>query len=254
MNTLFTGHPIIELASTDSTNTYAIELVKNENVNEGAVFWAKEQTGGRGQRNNVWISEAGKNLTFSLVLKPFFMEAAEQFVITKVISLAIADYLSDALKDKPHDRIAIKWPNDIYIGDKKIGGILIENIIRNNKLAFCIAGIGLNMNQKSFGKDISNAVSLTQITGNELDLKKELEDMCSYLEARYLQLKTGKNKLLDVSYETRLYKLNEMSAFTAADKTFEGKITGVTEEGLLIVEMKSGERKEFRFKEIQLSN
>ena len=140
---------IVVLQETDSTNNYANCQIAESEVPEGAVFLAYSQKNGRGQANNQWESEAGKNLTFSLVLKPRFLEISDQFMISKVVTLGIHSSLKNYI-----GQLKIKWPNDMYAGDRKLGGILIENSILSGRITNSVIGIGLNINQEKF---ISNA-------------------------------------------------------------------------------------------------
>ena len=137
-------------------------ILKNKNEIEGLVVFSENQTDGKGQRGNSWITERGKNLTFSLFLKPSIL-ISTQFVLSKIVSLSIVDFLMEmGVKD-----VKIKWPNDIYCGDKKIAGILIENTISEGKINNCIVGIGLNVNQVNFDSSIQNATSLKLELGFE---------------------------------------------------------------------------------------
>ncbi len=134
--------------SIDSTNAQAVR--ESHNAPEGCVWIAEYQTNGRGQRGNVWESSAGKNLTFSLLLKPVFLNPTQQFTISEVISVGICKYLiNKGLNPK------IKWPNDIYWKDKKISGTLIECDLKGKSISRCVIGTGLNVNQDLFLSDAS---------------------------------------------------------------------------------------------------
>jgi BirA family biotin operon repressor/biotin-[acetyl-CoA-carboxylase] ligase len=202
MQTLFIGQNLIELASVDSTNNYVLEMLKKADVAEGALVWAKEQTGGRGQRGNTWLSEPHRNLTFSFILLPH-LPIENQFYLTKLVSLGIVDFVSGILSQNGIScEVRIKKPNDIYVNGQKISGILIENNIKGHDIVSSIIGIGLNVNQNEF-KHVNNATSLSRISGKNFDLKDCLTNLCEYIEARYLQLKTNKIELLDKDYEER---------------------------------------------------
>ena len=131
---------IIKKNQISSTNTVAIELLKKEELPEGTIIWADEQTKGRGQRGNSWESEPGTNLTISIILFPHFLKAEDQFLLSKVTSLAITDYLANRF-----NQVTIKWPNDIYVANDKIAGILIENSIIGSSFEYAVIGIGLNI-------------------------------------------------------------------------------------------------------------
>ena len=243
MQTLFTGQNIIRLPSVGSTNNYTIEKLRQSVIPEGTVVVADEQTNGKGQRGNHWQSKPNKNLTFSVVLHPHFLAPTEQFNLTKVVSLAVYDFLIN----KGIQAVKIKWPNDVFVGTNKIAGILIENTLAGNHLKHSVVGVGLNVNQTDFPVEL-HATSLAKETGNTFDLQKELAAFCGYLEARYLQLKNGSN-LLHLQYHQQLYLLNTASQFTTNGETFTGTITGTTHEGKLKIATNAKERV-FDFKEI----
>jgi len=250
MKTLFIGQNIIYLKSVDSTNSYATEMLRQNNIPEGSLIYTFNQTNGRGQRGNQWESQPNKNVALSLVLHPTFICADKQYLLIKIISLAVADLLADILfQVEMAGRIKIKWPNDIYIDDKKIGGILIENIWRDNKLQSSVVGIGININQTHF-VSTNKSTSLALLTNRETDLKEVIEQLCSHIEARYLQLKANKLENIDFEYLQRLYRLNTWNLFSANNQTFEGNITGVADSGKLNVLMKTGETIAFDLKEI----
>lgn len=158
--------PLVALDETASTNQYLSQLCNQlqESVAELTTVTAEFQTAGKGQRGNTWEAEEGKNLLFSFVLYPSFLEARRQFILSQIVSLAIKEELS-----RWSDEITIKWPNDIYWKDKKICGILIENDLSGHHIRRSIAGIGININQEVFNSDAPNPVSLKQITGKEHD-------------------------------------------------------------------------------------
>lgn len=236
MNTLFIGRNIIRLNEIASTNTYTASLLQSyaqsgRKIPEGTVVIAKKQVTGRGQRGNKWLSEPGKNLTFSLVLYPSFLLPAEQFILTKLLSLAVYDLL----KETGCTGISIKWPNDIYVNGKKICGMLIENSVRDGRISHTIAGIGLNINQEKFGSNLPNATSLTLALSKQFILDNLLSDLCSGIEKRYLSVKAKKDSLNN-EYKNSLYRLGELSDYIVNGKKISAQITGVTNEGLLILE------------------
>jgi BirA family biotin operon repressor/biotin-[acetyl-CoA-carboxylase] ligase len=251
MKTLFIGQNAIYVKSLASTNSYASELLRQMSVSEGSLIYTFEQEKGRGQRGNSWESEPNKNVTLSLVLHPSFLHPSEQFLLTKITSLAVADLMAEILDSTTNShRIHIKWPNDIYVNDKKIAGILIENYLRENAIQTSIVGLGINVNQAVF-HTAPNAVSVFSLTHQQMDLQQCIERFCDYFEARYLQLKTNKLQKLNEDYLFYLYRLNEWNTYTtAANQTFEGNIKGVSDIGRLQVEVISGEVKEFDLKEI----
>ena len=142
---------------TTSTNDYLAQLCKESKAKEFYTVMADIQTKGKGQRGNSWESEAGKNLTFSIVLYPTALEAPKQFCLSMLAALACHEAL-----DNYTNGFSIKWPNDIYWKDKKIGGILIENELEGEYIVQSIIGIGLNINQEVFYSDAPNPVSLNR--------------------------------------------------------------------------------------------
>ncbi|WP_026897435.1 biotin--[acetyl-CoA-carboxylase] ligase [Daejeonella oryzae] len=244
---LFVGHNIVTLKKVDSTNTYLKQaLSKSKPFAEGTVIMAEEQYQGRGQTSNTWISQAGKNLTFSILLNPSFLDVSKQFVLNRAVSLA----LNDVLRKYFGDEAKIKWPNDSYVGNQKIGGMLIENIIQGIQLKHAIIGIGLNVNQIEFPSELKHISSFKKILHADYDLQSILIEICAAIEARYLQLKSGKFDLLDTEYFEKLYQANEWKSYKIDGIIQPGKIYGISAEGYLQVETKAGSRS-FGIKEIE---
>jgi BirA family transcriptional regulator, biotin operon repressor / biotin---[acetyl-CoA-carboxylase] ligase len=239
------GSIIERINQVDSTNNYAAVQLLTKRLPEGVVFVAGCQTGGRGQSSNSWESQQGKNLTFSIVLYPEMIRIERQFEVSKAISLGIADFLKDHIK-----HVKIKWPNDIYVGRRKIAGILIENSIRNGKYATCIVGIGLNINQDIFVSDAPNPVSLSLLTGETYDLDLLLESLLAKIDSRYKQLISGNTEILDKDYLSNLFRYQEWANYIAEEGKFEGKITGVDEFGRLLIQNKQQATLTFQFKEV----
>jgi BirA family biotin operon repressor/biotin-[acetyl-CoA-carboxylase] ligase len=254
MKTLFIGQNSIHLKSIDSTNSYASELLRQSKPPEGSMIYTFEQLNGRGQRGNTWESEPNKNGILSLILYPTFLQAEKQFLLTKITSLAVADLMAELLEILGNSQdIKIKWPNDIYVGNKKIAGILIENTLRENSLQSAIIGIGMNINQVKF-TTTTFATSLALLTNKEVHLMQCIDRLCEFMEARYLQLKANKLESIDTEYLHRLYQLNEWKNYSDRDHTFEGKIIGVSVSGKLQLQLRSDEVKEFDLKEIGFCN
>lgn len=251
MKTLFIGQNVIYVKSLASTNTYASELLRQIALSEGSLIYTFEQEKGRGQRGNSWECEPNKNVTLSLVLQPHFLAPKQQFLLTKITALAVADVMAEIFRSHGvSHQIRIKWPNDIYVNDKKIAGILIENYLRETTIQQAIVGVGINVNQEIF-KHAPNATSLYSLLHATTDLQQCMNLFCECFEARYLQLKDNKLAQLDEDYLGMLYQINEWGAYRTADhQLFEGNIKGVSEIGKLQVELISGEIKEFDLKEI----
>ena len=248
---LFVGQNLLTLKEVNSTNDFLKNLLSNSKpLPEGTVIMAESQFAGRGQQENKWHSEPGKNLTFSLLLNPTFLAIADQFDLNRVISLGVADALEPLLGNE----LKIKWPNDIYYGDKKLGGILIENSIQGPQLKHAIIGIGLNINQDIFPADAGNATSLKQILHKDYDLRALLSDICSHIEAWYLKLRAAKKETVRIAYLDRLYWLNQQKQFRSNNNTFTGVITNVKNNGLLVVINEQSAELEFSLKEIEFLN
>jgi len=235
----FKNAGLIELKSTESTNLYTLNLLKSRSLEEGSIIYTEEQTGGKGQGNNRWESEPGKNLTATIVLYPGFLKPEDQFMLTKVVSLAVCTMLDNY---KLPSRAMIKWPNDIYIYQGKIAGILINNDITGNNISRSIAGLGLNINQESFGENAPGAVSLKILTGIEYEVKKLLTEWHKSMEHWYEILMNPDFKTLDEAYLERLYRLNQPAEYIVRGKRMEATILGLAEYGMLMLKDNSGKQ------------
>ncbi len=243
-NTIFLGKQVLFLPECHSTNDKAFELIRAGKVTDGTVVICDHQTAGKGQRGNIWEAESGQNLTFSLVLKPSFLDVSEQFYLNMVISNSIRKLLQDYLPE-----LQVKWPNDLVVpGKGKIGGILIENILNSSAWEYAVVGIGLNINQRHFGT--KKATSLSLITGGKYDLEELFKLLISQIEQGLIALK--KNKMEDVrrDYLRHLFLKDEWNIFAEKGLPFEGKISGISREGKLLVRLRDGKTKEFGLKEI----
>ncbi len=238
------GGEVIRLGEVTSTNDYAGKLLKLESVH-GTVVVAQHQTQGRGQRGNSWESKPGENLLFSIILKPTFLKVQRQFLISKVAALAVCDTVSQVI---PH--VTIKWPNDIYTGNDKIAGILIENSFSSEYLDTTIVGIGLNVNQRYFSEDLPNPTSLLNKTGQEFNNDFLLANICKAFEVRYEQLKRGESHAINAEYFNRLFRNQGYSQYTSHGENFMARIFGVRDSGELVLETPEGTQREFAFKEV----
>lgn len=228
-----------------STNDIAIELLEKEQAIEGTIVITDHQQNGRGQRGNSWISAPGKNLMFSLILTPKFLPLFHQFYLNIFTSLAIIDALGAFV---PRG-LKIKWPNDLFFDEEKIGGILIENSVKHSTMATSVIGIGLNINQSQFGL-LPHVTSLSNISEKKFDLQDILKALLRRLEYRYLQLRNHKLELLKAEYLANLFGFQQLRRFNSS-RQFEGRIVGIDEVGKLLVkegaQIKSYDLKEITF-------
>lgn len=234
---------IHRIPQTTSTNDEA----RNPRYRHGDIVWAEHQTAGRGQRGHIWTSPEGENLTFTLVLKPRFLPVNEQFLLNEAISLALTDTFGDLGVDA-----RIKWTNDIYIGDRKAVGMLIENNCSGGRLARTLAGIGINVNQTAFDPALPNPVSLAQAAGRTFDRAEVLERFLDRCAERYAQLERGESETLQGDYIRRLYRLGERHPYRRPDGTlFEATIEGVRSSGALQLRHADGPPAEYLFREVE---
>ncbi len=240
------GSEIIFRENLPSTNTYASQILRSKNLKEGTIIYTNYQSAGRGHGGNGWESEDGMNLLFSTLIFPTIINPADQFIISMSISLGITDFLERYIPV-----CSVKWPNDIYVNNDKIAGILIENTIMGNKLEDTVAGIGLNVNQVKFLSSAPNPVSMKIITGTDYNLKYLLPHLASDLDKRYKQVLSEKFIQLREEYTAKLFRLNEWASYRDGTGVFSGRILSVSEDGRLHVETKSGSINEYSFKEIE---
>ena len=227
----------------DSTNSYAINLRESKDFKEGLVITTNFQKKGQGQRGSIWESQKGKNILLSAVFE-FNISIKKQFDICKLVSLSLIKLLSNLNIDAK-----IKWPNDILVNNKKIAGILINNIISKDLISYSVIGIGLNVNQHVFNKYIPMATSIFLETGlqnNIEEIQYKLLEQIKFDIVNYFQSKNISSKYLDF-----LYRINKFSFFESGSQKFNGIIRGVEDSGLLIVETEN-EIIKFNTKEIKI--
>lgn len=240
---------IDKVSETLSTNELLKSLADREPLPEGYTVVAVAQTAGRGQIGASWESQPGQNLTFSVLLRPDFLKADRMFMISKVVSLAIADYLQST-----GGIFKIKWPNDIYHFDSKICGTLIENQLMGDNIVYSIVGIGLNVNQEAFISDAPNPVSMFNIFDKKFDLTEELPKLLQQIGLWYQMLADGWEDKINETYLERLYRRGEQHEFvTSEGERFGGRIETVEPNGRLIVDTDNGQR-QFWFKEVAFAD
>ena len=250
MNAKTEDFPIINLDETDSTNRYLTLLCDRELVSEYTTVRADYQTAGKGQRGNTWESERGKNLLFSFVLYPTFLEARRQFLLSQLTALAVKEAL-----ELWTDDIRIKWPNDIYWKGKKICGMLIENELSAEGIARSIIGIGLNVNQEIFHSDAPNPVSLRQITGLEENPMEVLTYILTYTRRFYEDLRQDEDgsmaSLIARQYDFALFRREGWHPYEDATGCFMARLLRVEEDGRYILQDEAGNERGYLFKEVQ---
>jgi len=239
---------IIKLESTESTNDFAREIIARGIPRvDLTVIVAKNQTRGRGQRGNTWESEPGKNLTFSAVVVPRHLEANRQFFLSMAVSMGVADFIKTKIS-----RVSVKWPNDIYVGDKKVCGILIENDIAGSSIFASIVGIGININQVVFSPSLPNPTSLAIESGSESSLDDALEELVASISRQLERLFAGSYAEMKTAYLDCLYRYNIAALFKDSDGQFPGIIRDVSDLGLLTIEHTStGVYRKYAFKEVE---
>ena len=240
------GSNIINLKEINSTNSFAKSILAQKKATNGTVVVSDFQKQGKGYKNNVWESENGKNILASIIVFPNNLKAENQFLLSMIISNGIIEYLDDMKIDAK-----IKWPNDIYVQNKKIAGLLIENNILGINITSSIIGIGLNINQTKFVSKAPNPISLALLTKNIFQLNQEHSVLFSFLNKWYQLLEQKQSKYISDCYHKYLYRKNETHKFVANNKTFTGTIMGVDLYGQLQIIDSKQNKLTFGFKEIE---
>lgn len=241
------GSKIIKSEILTSTNNTAANLASASIVEEGTIVMTDFQTGGKGQQGNKWESETGKNLLFSIILYPKKLLPKDQFYVSMAVSLGLCKYLSTIV-----DHCRIKWPNDIYVSNDKIAGILIESSIIGNEFDYMVAGIGLNVNQEKF-KTCKNPTSLKILTGKTYSGDDVLSGVLMSINVMYEFILKKNYKELRTEYLDHLYRFKEWNEFRSGNSVFCGRITDVENDGTLVVETIDNKFKKFHFKEIEFT-
>lgn len=245
-DTLFTGKNVIYLDQVSSTNTYAIDMIAKINPPEGTCIYTDYQSAGRGQIGRYWHSSASKNLLTSYIFYPKTLLAHDQFYLNMISGLAVRDVVTIYCND-----VTIKWPNDIYVADKKIAGILVQNILRGNHIKATVIGIGLNVNEASFPAEIPNPTSLILENGIQNQLSDIRQLLSSKLEYYYLKLRSGQFDWLSVQYSNNMFRRLKSSSFSNPDgSVFVGEIQGIDAQGKLLIMNENNDTKAYGFREI----
>jgi BirA family transcriptional regulator, biotin operon repressor / biotin---[acetyl-CoA-carboxylase] ligase len=243
-STQFIGQRVIYEAVCASTNSLATQCLDTTDLPEGTVIITDHQYRGRGQRGNVWHSEPYKNLTFSVILYPTFLAAQQFFLLNTITALAV----QNVLVHYTPSGLCIKWPNDIYHQNKKLGGILIENVLEKHTFKTSIIGIGLNVNQLRFDSQASTSLSL--VCQRTFDLRQLLSQILASLEGYYLQLRAQDVAHLREAYLKDMYWMHEIHTFKDKHHTFQGIIKGVDAVGKLVIEQADGTLKHYSVQEV----
>lgn len=238
---------IIKLSAIDSTNDYLKQLSREKKLDNFTIVVANEQTKGRGQMGSKWVSEVGKNLTFSVLVKNVMIANEKLFDWNIVVALAVLE----VLEKHEIQKVSIKWPNDIMADFKKVGGILIENVLKSGESFDSVVGIGLNLNQTNF-EHLPRATSLKSLTNNDYDIFETAEEITKKIQEKYQQL----DELMQVfwdKYHEKLFKKDKPLAFEDVhNNRFMGIIQGVTHDGKLQVMLEDDSVTFFNIKEIQM--
>jgi BirA family transcriptional regulator, biotin operon repressor / biotin---[acetyl-CoA-carboxylase] ligase len=247
-NTLFVGKAVVDLPEVASTNDHALALLAKSKPVEGTVISTFCQTAGRGQIGSRWESEPGKNISLSAIFYPDFLDVKDQFLLNVFTSLAVFDFVKNCLPDRP---VSIKWPNDIYVGARKIAGILLQNSLINTQIRSTVVGIGININQAEFVTNPPNPTSMRLEADHDFPLPDLVAYLCEFLESRYLQLKAGKIVPLQQDYLHHLYRFRQLAKYQRpSGGPFEGTIIGIDEIGRLKMDV-GGKVEVFDLKEIR---
>ena len=238
---------IINIDECISTNSYLKDFISQKDDGESYVIKTDFQSVGKGQGSNIWESETAKNLMFSFNSINHGLEAVNQFYITAIVSCSVCDIISEYL---PNNDVKIKWPNDIYIGNKKVAGILIENDVLNNEIVESIIGIGININQEVFKSDAPNPISLINILKKEIDLNEVLNIFINKFDKNYNLLKDDEYNKIREDYLKKLFRINEEHLFIIDDTQVKGMIVGIDEYGFLQIEINEN-IKSFDIKEVK---
>ena len=234
------------MEETDSTNAEIRRLVSAGENGDKLLLWTGYQWAGRGQTGNCWESEKGKNLLFTLCVKPCFMVPKEQFLLSEAVSLAVCKALN-----KITPGFTVKWPNDIYFAEKKICGILIEHVLTSSRISQSYIGVGINVNQRQFLSDAPNPVSLFQIMYQEMDLKSLLCAFLCCFDDCYAMLRHGEKETIRIAYREKLFRREGMFTFRDKDGDFIAEIADVLPDGQLVLTDQKGRVRCYMFKEVE---
>lgn len=240
------GNQVIRLQDVESTNNYAANLISTSNPPDGTVILAHNQFGGKGQRGSNWSAEKGLNLTISIILYPRNLLAVNQFDLSKMIAVSVAE----AIDEITGMQSEIKWPNDILLNGKKVAGVLIENSLAGNSITQSIVGIGINVNQLNFD-GLPRASSMAKELKTELELETVLDKLLSLSNYYYMVAQRGLQERIDLLYTAKLFRYKKLGLFKIDGELVTATVIGVKKNGHLEIEISTGQIKNFENKEIE---
>ncbi len=220
-------------SSLDSTNSEAHRLLMTNEAYHGLAILAFKQTEGRGQHGRAWHSEPGQHLAMSIIIRPTDMSPSLLPVLSMKVSLGIIRVLN---KIDPTISPKIKWPNDIYVNEKKLAGILIENNLSANKVQHCIIGIGMNVNEQTFADSLQRAISIRMLTNESSDIV----DIASAIRQEVLTLLDGDDKVWKKEYQQYIFGFGEERNFENNEMLVKGKVIDVDDHGRLCIQLEDG--------------
>ena len=241
------------LQTVHSTNSFLRELNGGDASFDMELATTEFQTAGRGQKGNSWESEQSKNLLFSILLHPVYVQPSKQFCISEAIALAVVKSLKEIVADELVAKdFSVKWPNDIYWKNKKIAGILIENELFGSTIRDCIVGVGININQQIFLSDAPNPVSLYNILGVNTNVEEVLDAIIKQFVANVSMIENGQTALLHKEYMDSLFRRKGIYPYRDADSEFMATIKDVREDGRLILIDSNDKERIYEFKEVAI--
>ena len=241
------------LQTVHSTNSFLRELNGGDASFDMELATTEFQTAGRGQKGNSWESEKSKNLLFSILLHPVYVQPSKQFCISEAIALAVVKSLKEIVADELVAKdFSVKWPNDIYWKNKKIAGILIENELFGSTIRDCIVGVGININQQNFISDAPNPVSLYNILGVNTNVEELLDTIIKQFVANVSMIENGQTALLHNEYMDSLFRRKGIYPYRDADSDFMATIKDVREDGRLILTDSDDKERIYEFKEVAI--
>lgn len=241
------------LQTVHSTNSFLRELNGGDASFDMELATTEFQTAGRGQKGNSWESEKSKNLLFSILLHPVYVQPSKQFCISEAIALAVVKSLKEIVAEESVAKdFSVKWPNDIYWKNKKIAGILIENELFGSTIRDCIVGVGININQQMFLSDAPNPVSLYNILGVNTNVEEVLDAIIKQFVANVSMIENGQTALLHNEYMDSLFRRNGIYPYRDADSEFMATIKDVREDGRLILTDSDDKERIYEFKEVAI--